>query len=201
VTLILRVQIDSKGLLRDSLNLRQKHEIFANGPSSTKRTRCARAVIIRENVFSTSTAFRQVFIGPAVITYYWRFVTDRQCEQTLKTALVSTVEHTMVGLLGAAIEAESFRWFMNLSSHPSSLSSSLHHHKMADLHPSTLHCLLHIWRYVSSKTRPKRLLINNLRKQFNGTESSELISQGTLLEPHFKTEIIWWPEIQKSPAV
>jgi hypothetical protein len=48
---------------RESLNLRQKHEIFVNGLSSTKRTR-ARKVIIREHVFSTSTAVRQVCIVP-----------------------------------------------------------------------------------------------------------------------------------------
>ena len=53
-----------KEFITESLNLRQKHEIFANGPSSTKRTRCARAVIIREHVLSTSMAVRQVFIVP-----------------------------------------------------------------------------------------------------------------------------------------
>lgn len=48
--LILPVHIDSKSLLRETLNLRQKKEMFANGPSNTNRT-CARAVIIREHMF------------------------------------------------------------------------------------------------------------------------------------------------------
>jgi len=60
--LILPVYIESKSLLRESLNLRQKHAMFTNEHSSTKRTPFARAVIIREHVFSTSMAAQQVFI-------------------------------------------------------------------------------------------------------------------------------------------
>lgn len=61
MTLILPVHIDRKSLLRETLNLRQKYEVFANGPSSTNRT-CASAVIIWEHVFWISMAVRQVFI-------------------------------------------------------------------------------------------------------------------------------------------
>jgi len=49
---------------------------------------------------------------------------------------------------------------------------------------STLHTAAHMTSCIL-QTRHKRLLINNLRKQFNVRENSEYISQGTLLDPHF----------------
>jgi len=55
--LILPVFIESESLLRESLNLRQKHAALANSPVLSE------LVIIREHVFSTSMAVRQVFIA------------------------------------------------------------------------------------------------------------------------------------------
>ena len=44
--LILPVYIESKSLLRESLNFSQKHAALANEPSSTKRTRVHRRTLV-----------------------------------------------------------------------------------------------------------------------------------------------------------
>ena len=75
--LILPVYIESKSLLLESLSLRQKHAMFANEHTSTKRICLARVVIVAEHVFSTSMAVREVSIVTRRIHISLTFVTDK----------------------------------------------------------------------------------------------------------------------------
>jgi hypothetical protein len=195
--LILPVHIDSKSLLRETLNLRQKKEMFANGPSNTNRT-CARAVIIREHMFWISIAVRQVFI---VICRVHILLTVLHREDSANTRQHCRVHN------GGSTGCSNKRWTLQVIHEFIKSPIVIIKWQPRTVVPRVAHYTV---RCTSDVMYPQRRDTNEYwsitYEKCNGRESSELISQFhnlfyTVGFPLQKTEIIWWLEIQSSPAI